>query len=83
MQLAASKKKHVDTYILGYVEAPNGAIANKRLLDGADKVGWLNPTIEQQASGVQGWRAEHRLYLQRTDRRVAATGHGRKRGKTR
>ncbi len=37
MQLAASKKKHVDTYIHGYVEAPNGAIANKRLLDGADK----------------------------------------------
>ena len=29
------------------VEAPNGAIANKRLLDGVDKVTWTKPTIEQ------------------------------------
>ncbi|MEE9287161.1 MAG: alkyl sulfatase dimerization domain-containing protein [Gammaproteobacteria bacterium] len=34
------------------VEAPNGAIANKRLLDGAPKVAWLKPTIEQPAEGV-------------------------------
>lgn len=27
------------------VEAPNGAIVNKRILDGADKVAWLKPTI--------------------------------------
>ncbi len=31
------------------VEAPNGAIANKRILDVVDKVGWLKPTIEQPA----------------------------------
>ncbi len=29
------------------VEAPNGAIANKRILDGGEKVGWHKPTIEQ------------------------------------
>jgi len=34
------------------VEAPNGAIANKRILDVVDKVGWLKPTIEQTAEGV-------------------------------
>jgi alkyl sulfatase BDS1-like metallo-beta-lactamase superfamily hydrolase len=34
------------------VEAPNGAIANKRILDVADKVGWLKPTIEQPVEGV-------------------------------
>ncbi len=34
------------------VEAPNGAIANKRILDVADKVGWLEPTIEQPAEGI-------------------------------
>ena len=28
------------------VEAPNGAIANKRILDVADKLGWLKPTVE-------------------------------------
>ncbi len=33
-------------------EAPNGAIANKKILDGADKVAWLKPTIEQPAEGV-------------------------------
>ncbi len=33
-------------------EAPNGAIANKRILDVADKVGWLKPTIEQPVEGV-------------------------------
>ena len=34
------------------VEAPNGAIANKRILDVADTVGWLKPTIEQPVEGV-------------------------------
>jgi hypothetical protein len=32
------------------VEAPNGAIANKRILDGIEKVAWLDPTIEPSAS---------------------------------
>jgi hypothetical protein len=34
------------------VEAPNCAIANKRILDVSDKVGWLKPTIEQPVEGV-------------------------------
>ncbi len=34
------------------VEAPNGAIANKRILDGGEKVGWFKPTIEQPVEGV-------------------------------
>ncbi len=34
------------------VEAPNGAIANKRILDGGEKVGWHKPTIEQPVEGV-------------------------------
>jgi len=34
------------------VTAPNGAIANKRILDGVDKVGWLEPTIEQPVEGI-------------------------------
>ena len=34
------------------VEAPNGAIANKRILDGGEKVGWFKPTIEQPTEGV-------------------------------
>jgi alkyl sulfatase BDS1-like metallo-beta-lactamase superfamily hydrolase len=34
-------------------EAPNGAIANSRLLDGSvEKVAWLKPTIEQPTDGV-------------------------------
>ena len=33
-------------------EAPNGAIANKRILDGGEKVGWFKPTIEQPVEGV-------------------------------
>jgi len=45
----------VSPYMGGPVElatAPNGAIANKRILDGIGKVGWLEPTIEQPAEGV-------------------------------
>ena len=34
------------------VKAPNGAIANKRLLDGIDKVAWTEPTIEKPVDGV-------------------------------
>jgi len=34
------------------VKAPNGAITNKKVLDGADKVAWLEPTIEQPVEGV-------------------------------
>jgi hypothetical protein len=34
------------------VEAPNGAIANKRILDGIGEVAWLEPTIEQPVDGV-------------------------------
>ena len=34
------------------VKAPNGAIANKKILDGIEKVGWLKPTIEQPAQGM-------------------------------
>lgn len=33
-------------------KAPNGAIANKRILDGIDKVAWSKPTIEQPAKGI-------------------------------
>jgi len=34
------------------VKAPNGAIANKKLLDGIEKVAWLKPTIEQPVDGI-------------------------------
>ncbi len=34
------------------MEAPNGAIANKKILDGIEKVGWIKPTIEQPVEGV-------------------------------
>jgi alkyl sulfatase BDS1-like metallo-beta-lactamase superfamily hydrolase len=33
-------------------KAPNEAIANKKLLDGIDKVAWSKPTIEQPAEGI-------------------------------
>jgi len=42
-------------YMGGPVElakAPNGAIANKRILDGVDKVAWLEPTIEEPVDGI-------------------------------
>lgn len=32
--------------------APNGAITNKKLLDGIEKVAWLKPTIERPAEGI-------------------------------
>ena len=34
------------------MEAPNGAIANKKIVDNVDKVGWVKPTIEQPVAGV-------------------------------
>jgi alkyl sulfatase BDS1-like metallo-beta-lactamase superfamily hydrolase len=34
------------------VEAPNGAIANKKILDGIEKVAWLKPTIEKPVDGI-------------------------------
>ena len=34
------------------VEAPNGAIANKRILDGIGEVAWTEPTIEQPVEGI-------------------------------
>ena len=34
------------------VEAPNGAIANKKILDGIEEVSWLKPTIEQPVEGI-------------------------------
>ena len=34
------------------VTAPNGAIANKRILDGIGKVAWLEPTIEQPVEDI-------------------------------
>jgi hypothetical protein len=37
---------------VGLGTAPNGAITNKKLLDGLDKVAWLEPTIERPAEGV-------------------------------
>jgi alkyl sulfatase BDS1-like metallo-beta-lactamase superfamily hydrolase len=42
-------------YMGGPVElgtAPNGAITNKRILDGIEKVAWLEPTIEEPADGI-------------------------------
>jgi hypothetical protein len=32
--------------------APNGAIANQRLLQGISKVGWAEPTIERPIDGI-------------------------------
>ena len=34
------------------VEAPNGAIANKKILDGIDDVAWTTPTIDTPAEGI-------------------------------
>ncbi|WP_439100328.1 alkyl sulfatase dimerization domain-containing protein [Congregibacter sp.] len=33
-------------------EAPNGAIANKRILDGIGEVAWTEPTIEEPVEGI-------------------------------
>ena len=34
------------------VEAPNGAIANKKILDGIDEVAWITPTIDTPAESI-------------------------------
>jgi alkyl sulfatase BDS1-like metallo-beta-lactamase superfamily hydrolase len=34
------------------VKAPNGAITNKRILDGINKVAWTEPTIEEPVEGI-------------------------------
>ena len=33
-------------------KAPNGAIANQKLLDGIDEVSWSKPTIEKPVDGI-------------------------------
>lgn len=43
-------------YMGGAVElgtAANGAITNKRILDGIEKVAWMKPTIEEPAEGIK------------------------------
>ena len=45
----------IDAYMgapVTLVKAPNGAIANKKIIDGIGKVGWLKPTIEKPVDGV-------------------------------
>ena len=45
----------IDAYMGAPVEltkAKNGAITNKRLLDGIGKVAWVEPTIETPAEGI-------------------------------
>lgn len=52
---ASESTVYKSPYMGGPVElgtAPNGAIANKRILDGIDRVAWLEPTIEQPVEGI-------------------------------
>ena len=52
---AQSQSEEADPYMGAPValgKAPNGAIANKKILDGIEKVFWLKPTIENPAEGV-------------------------------
>ncbi len=51
----ASSTSQIDAYMGAPVElgtAPNGAITNRKLLDGIEKVTWVEPTIEQPAEGI-------------------------------
>ena len=51
----AKKSTETNPYIRAPVnldKAPNGAIANKKLLDGLEVFNWLKPTIENPAKGV-------------------------------
>jgi alkyl sulfatase BDS1-like metallo-beta-lactamase superfamily hydrolase len=51
----SSSTAQIDAYMGAPVEratAKNGAITNKRLLDGIDTVAWPEPTIEEPAEGV-------------------------------
>jgi alkyl sulfatase BDS1-like metallo-beta-lactamase superfamily hydrolase len=52
---AQAQPGQIDAYMgapVTLVKAPNGAITNKKILDGIDKVGWLKPTIDLPAEGV-------------------------------
>ena len=52
---SASGTAGVNPYMgapVALVKAPNGAIANQKLLDGIDEVGWSEPTIEQPVEGI-------------------------------
>ena len=51
----SSSTAQIDAYMGAPVEratASNGAITNKRLLDGIDTVAWTEPSIEEPAEGV-------------------------------
>jgi alkyl sulfatase BDS1-like metallo-beta-lactamase superfamily hydrolase len=51
----ASSTAQIDAYMGAPVElvtAPNGAITNKKLLEGVEKVVWLKPTIEKPTDGI-------------------------------
>ncbi|MGD8481016.1 MAG: alkyl sulfatase dimerization domain-containing protein [Methyloceanibacter sp.] len=51
----ATSTAQIDAYMGAPVElatAKNGAITNKRLLDGIDTVAWPEPTIEQPVDGI-------------------------------
>jgi len=50
-----SNREQTDPYMgapVELVEAPNGAIANKKLLDGVDKIAFTKPEIVQPADGI-------------------------------
>ena len=53
---AVAAGPHSGNYYMGapvdLVEAPNGAIANKVILDGIGEVGWTEPTIEEPVDGI-------------------------------
>ena len=51
----ASSTSQISAYMgapVELAEAPNGAITNKKLLEGIGKVAWAEPTIEQPAEGI-------------------------------
>lgn len=57
--LAQERKTYNSTAVNPYMgapvtltEAPNGAIANKKILDGIERVAWLKPTIEEPVDGI-------------------------------
>lgn len=54
-QTGHAQTGQIDAYMgapVTLVKAPNGAIANKKIIDGIDKVGWLEPTIDQPVEGI-------------------------------
>lgn len=51
----ADSHAQIDAYMgapVTRLTAPNGAITNKRLLDGINEVAWTEPTIEQPVEGI-------------------------------